>query len=518
MVTDLPRVNISVNDRVMLHLLEHQKQFDRYMVTAALTRKGISESCALHLPNVSRAMKSLLKKGHLEEHTRAILGEERRQKTWQLSPSGLDLAEEIKAKAKQMEVLIRDESGTLLEVKADQVSNRLNADLSLLDVLMHAQHEGVLTYGDIRFGPIKQRKAGERPPPGRLTLLAGAHATYHFQPPNNRDVLGREKEWDTLENWYEDRTPSVVIDGIAGIGKSTLVADWLRNQMDKNVNLSVCWYPCQVWDKDLGLAVSLLHRFGIDDEHDPYHLIDTLPLTPGADFDIDAWRRRLLAYLTDAKVIRERFNDNSGGPPPYWLLVLDDVHHILPESRLLLSTLLDIATKAPLRLMMISRTKLDIYDRRDVHVRGLVHEMSLKGLSISAIESWVENLEVKPSLTPESIHEATGGHPLALELMEMYGLETHHDWFRFLDEEIINVLPEMEKELLATLAHATKPIPWSDLARACQWDGPPPKALIEHGLLTERADGMWIHEALKERLLREVGTPATERGNKLEHV
>ena len=82
------------------------------MVTAALTRKGISESCALHLPNVSRAMKSLHKKGHLEEHTRAIIGEERRQKTWQLSPSGLDIAEEIQAKAKQMEVLIRDESGT----------------------------------------------------------------------------------------------------------------------------------------------------------------------------------------------------------------------------------------------------------------------------------------------------------------------------------------------------------------------------------------------------------------------
>ena len=180
MVPDLPKVNISVNDRVMLHLLEHVKQFDRYMVTAALTRKGISESCALHLPNVSRAMKSLHKKGHLEEHTRAIIGEERRQKTWQLSPSGLDIAEEIQAKAKQMEVLIRDESGTLLEVRADQVSNRLNADLSLLDVLMHAQHEGVLTYGDIRFGPIKQKKAGERPPPGRLTLLAGAHATITF--------------------------------------------------------------------------------------------------------------------------------------------------------------------------------------------------------------------------------------------------------------------------------------------------------------------------------------------------
>ena len=77
----------------------------------------------------------------------------------------------------------------------------------------------------------------------------------------------------------------------------------------------------------------------------------------------------------------------------------------------------------------------------------------------------------------------------------MYGLETHHDWFRFLDEEIINVLPEKDKELLATLAQQTN---HGHSCETCQWDGPPPKALIEHGLVTERADGMWIHEALKE--------------------
>ena len=33
--------------------------------------------------------------------------------------------------------------------------------------------------------------------------------------------------------------------------------------------------------------------------------MDTLPLSPGADFDVDSWRRRLLAYLTDAAAIRD---------------------------------------------------------------------------------------------------------------------------------------------------------------------------------------------------------------------
>ena len=48
-----------------------------------------------------------------------------------------------------LKVLIRDESNTLLEVEAKEAPGRLQADLSVLQILLHAQHEGVLTFGDI---------------------------------------------------------------------------------------------------------------------------------------------------------------------------------------------------------------------------------------------------------------------------------------------------------------------------------------------------------------------------------
>ena len=79
------------------------------------------------------------------------------------------------------------------------------------------------------------------------------------------------------------------------------------------------------------------------------------------------------------------------------------------------------------------------------------------------------------------IHQVTGGHPLAIELMEMYGEVTHGDWLRFLDEEILDVLPEDERELLATLAVSELPVPWEVLAQACGYDGSPPPALVERG-------------------------------------
>ena len=489
----------------MLHLLENDTQADRYFVGPELTRPGIAESCALHPPNVSRTMRDLLKKSMVTEHTRNIKGDDRRQKTWQLTEEGRTKAMLIKQKLSSIMVVIRDSNGDLLELQSASVPSRLDANISLLQVLMHAQHEGVLTYGDIRFGAItNQGDDNQTNPPGRLKALTGVHATYNNQPPQTRVVHGRTEQSTVLENWFNERKPCMVVHGIAGIGKSTLVAHWLNRQMEKTPNLSVCWYPCQPWDTSLGLATSLLHRFGIDESHDPYNLIETLPLNPGGQVDVDMLRRRLLAYLTDARTIRERFKDEVGGPPPYWLIVLDDVHHIEEKSAKLLGAMLQISQQSPLRIIMISRSRPSVYDRRDVHTRDLVSELALKGLSIKEMEDWMNELEISEDL--DSVFKKTGGHPLALELFELYGQSVHIDWLQFLDDEILFKLPEDEKRLLTNLANYDKPLPWKELAQQSGWSGPPPKALISYGILIELDDGMWLHEALRERLLRDINS------------
>ena len=99
--------------------------------------------------------------------------------------------------------------------------------------------------------------------------------------------------------------------------------------------------------------------------------------------------------------------------------------------------------------------------------------------------------------------------------MELYGQPTHKDWLRFLDEEILLRLPEGERELLATLAVAQAPVPWETLATSVGWNGPPPENMLKHGLLLEIEDGMWLHEALRERLLRDVGDNKRKREERL---
>jgi DNA-binding transcriptional MerR regulator len=186
------------------------------------------------------------------------------------------------------------------------------------------------------------------------------------------------------------------------------------------------------------------------------------------------------------------------------------------NAKNLLGALIQISLKAPLRLLFISRTTLRIYDRRDVHTRKLVREMPLSGLSLEDTKNWLDKLEWDSSIGADKLHEATGGHPLALELLELYGQATHEDWLRFLDEEILTGLPKKELELLSTLSVSQKPIPWERLASAVGWSGPPPENLIKHGLLVELDDGMWLHEAIKERLLRDVGDAMDERKSRIE--
>ena len=93
-------------------------------------------------------------------------------------------------------------------MKAAEAPGLLETDLTLLQILLHAQHEGVLTYGDIRFGSIRKKQDDGMPQPGRLTPLVGVHATYANQPPPTRPVYGRDAELDTLHDGLLTATPA----------------------------------------------------------------------------------------------------------------------------------------------------------------------------------------------------------------------------------------------------------------------------------------------------------------------
>ena len=131
------------------------------------------------------------------------------------------------------------------------------------------------------------------------------------------------------------------------------------------------------------------------------------------------------------------------------------------------------------------------------------------------VKIWIEDIDPESNLDIDELFSQIGGHPLALEFLELYGTKIHGDWLKFLDQEILERLPKMERNLLSTLAVSEKPVVWDKLAKAVGWNGTPPENLLAHGLIIELEDGMWLHEALRERLLREVGAKQEERRESL---
>ena len=114
------RVNVPVEDRILLHLIENDDQADRHTVNASVTRNGIAEACALHPPNVSRTMRNLDRRELVSVLTRNVHEESRRQRTWQLTEDGRSVAKQRAEKLSSIRVSIRDQEGTMLTVRADQ--------------------------------------------------------------------------------------------------------------------------------------------------------------------------------------------------------------------------------------------------------------------------------------------------------------------------------------------------------------------------------------------------------------
>ena len=118
---------------------------------------------------------------------------------------------------------------------------------------------------------------------------------------------------------------------------------------------------------------------GIDDSYD---LLSILP-PPGNPLDHDLLRRRLTATLID--------EDGDIGSESNLFLILDDVHNLDKDGARLLGVLMQVIEASNSKMIVISRSYPDFYDRRDVMTRR-VSEIALGGLSQNELEMWVESM------------------------------------------------------------------------------------------------------------------------------
>ncbi len=280
----------------------------------------------------------------------------------------------------------------------------------------------------------------------------------------------------------EDQSSSILVPGIAGIGKTALAGKLLEGFTHRR---NLLYHRCQDWEGSrafLEATSEWLSAMGYND------LSDYLAATPVPKASMAV------------NLILEGLQDSPS------LIVIDDLHKVGDET--LISALRSLTLRIPefedVGLVMFSRSFRMVVPESDSTGRIVTLVMPLEGLdqdSSRQILTAMPDLDMVQFL---HIYTLSRGHPLVLELINRGNVgETFHATLEaFVEQEIFSRLSGSEKRLLGSIAVFREPMPLEAIsgveAETDLLDG-----LVEKGLARQAdSENYDVHDLVREFLTR----------------
>jgi len=405
---------LTVNERFMVHILAYQAYMDSWEVPYELTQKGLAEGIGINRGEVPRAAKALKKQDMIFDDRKHIIGETRKKVVYFLTRKGLQEA-----------VKTRNHL-----VKAGYEPERV----------------------DFKVGPKRVSKK-------QISL------------PNVDYFFGREEELKQLgEIFKSKRKPLVFIYGMAGIGKTTLVLNFLSQIKSDR---PVIWHSCQGFDSLEYIIKSVGKQIGFSNLDGPVNMV-----------------------LRD--IVDHIFETDS-------ILFMDDIHKLEPSVLVIIELIKERMNesnteKNPL-FIFTSRDQLRLYDVRDLMIKRTVKEFNLQELDKKSTLDFIEYLKQQNStaakgLSGEELYKMTKGYPLAIELLQMgSGDRSFGSLDDFVKEEILPSITMAQERMLAYLSYFREPflvhaltVPQQDLFVMADFDDLVFKRIIKRDLVEIEQD------------------------------
>jgi len=561
---------------------------DHYDVPFALTQMGIAENVLIHRAAAARGLNELKEKGLVVSHTKHVIRGKRKRKVYFLTEEGLQAAEELERHLLESSVSVAGkgsserkwiEIGMIVGRSTGPgekplfggtapslltVCNHLNNGFLDLDTIEQLSMERTSVPGEPAAAgrPV----AAGRIPGGTTESGSGRDGTdmMPYRPPafySSPDIpvipnfTGRREELaHILRMIHEGSTSGIVIQGLAGIGKTSLaarVAHEFRGKRD------VFWIELHRWTGFQGFVSRLLGL--VSRRKDPGRRPFRVPIA-----DIETGKPGENGKHRDGKSLYRK----EKGREPYGeefesllelsldalrkspvLIVLDDIQNASSTIQDFMGALLkQMKNVRDAVFLMTTRTMPGFYDRRLVAVEKRVAEITLPGLTFDEAFDLVNSLmashepgsphetpssgilspgdgfgdgfreidretrmnapfspDVRPPFTREEFRErydATRGHPFALELLSSMGLSSAKlDFERFLNDEIFESLPEEERSVLMFSSVFRLPLDIEPLQEAMPDSGVSKRhveSLIRKNILKERNGLLFLHALIKD--------------------
>ncbi|UCE38289.1 MAG: hypothetical protein JSW00_03365 [Thermoplasmata archaeon] len=382
-----PKHRLTVNEKILLHLLENLKSKNKREAPFEITQKGIADGVNIRWNHVPRAMAQLKKMGYVSEEMTHIESKTRRQKVYYLTDEGIISAKNLREKILGWDVYLRREDGQVSKLKLSKVNSQLKTNFSPLLLYMSLPDDDIIDEKVI-LHDVKKEMAKK---PSFVFYTSG-----EISWPER--LIERETEIKTLSNWIEQNEyGTILIYGSVGIGKSALMAEMLKSYKDKK---NIFWYQLSENDsqRDIISGISeFLTRLKITDLSASLKDDDTLDLF---------------------KVMRIMGNSLRGKDT---ILAFDNYFMVSEEVADLFSGLSDLAQKnVALKVIISARDTTPFYcrfyDKNEVKKRKIA-ELLIKGLSMEGIKQMLDAPNIDSDAL-KKIHLMTRGHPLTIELIK----------------------------------------------------------------------------------------------------
>ncbi len=462
-----------VQERIFLHLSDYVDHTDKVEVPFALSQMGIANAVSIARSNVPRAISGMKEAGHLVERQAHVTGVSRKRKAYFLTDEGAKVADEIWSRISENKVRVihsdgRSESSTLV-----QAIESSELPLRHVDMLRYMDDSGTIDLSGLS-SELVERDLSKH--------IEKQLVSYLNDLPRTRRFYGREKELDVMAKLLEAKSASILVPGIAGIGKTSLSTKILDRFTHRR---NLLYHRCQDWEGSrafLEACAEWLSAVGHND------LSDYLASTPVP-------QTSMAVNLISAGL--------SESPS---LIVIDDLHKVGDET--LYSILRELTLRIPslneVGLVMFSRSFRMVVPESDQSGNIVTLVMPLQGLDE---ESSRQILTAMPKMDSDQfmhIYSLSRGHPLILELINRGNVaETFHATLEaFVEKEIFSRLSGTEKRLLGAIAVFREPVP---IQAIHQIEGSVDliDELVEKGLARQSdAENFDVHDLVREFLLR----------------
>ena len=472
-MTSVPASKPGVQERILLHLRDYVDHADKVEVPFALSQMGIANAVSIARSNVPRAISGLRDQGYLIERQAHVTGVSRKRKAYFLTEEGAKLADDIWSKVGMQVVRVVGHDGRSSTMELQKALEATELPLRHVDVIRYLDDSGTIDLSALSSDLI-ERDLSKHIEKQLVTSLGDL--------PRTRKFYGREKEIENMVNLLEHQSGSILVPGIAGIGKTALSAKLIERFTHRR---NLLYHRCQDWDGARAFLEAMgewMSAMGSDD------LSDYLASTP----------------VPQPQMAVNLIADGLEGAPS--LIVIDDLHKVGDET--LISVLRLLSTKIPeideLGLVMFSRSFRMVVPETDSSGRIVTLVMPLDGLDQEAsrqILTAMKDLEMPQFL---HIHNLSRGHPLVLELINRgsVGGTFHETLETFVEKEIFSRLSGSEKRVLGAISVFREPMPLEAIS-GVDAETDLLDDLVEKGLARQAdSENYDVHDLVREFLTR----------------